>query len=253
MAMQNDLNRRRKAKGNNNNGSGDSGHSDSFLSLSTIGDQKEFGKIRQDQIDTEVNRMWIEFWIDIIILLVIVTFLVIDIRSNPKGCGIIVREWIIIFFVIWLSKSTFNLAKIYVLNNAYEKRLTFSAILFAVIYGLLIIWLIVGYCIYYSDKNDCASNPETSVANTIMLVILIVGYFIIFIYFVLICSVPCIYVHAQNQKDKEDKERKYSKDGNKLMTQKKSTEPSFALKTLSKTGYDPQLFHFENECKICSE
>lgn len=239
MAMQNDLNRRRKAKGNNNNGSGDSGHSDSFLSLSTIGDQKEFGKIRQDQIDTEVSRMWIEFWIDIIILLVIVTFLVIDIRSNPKGCGIIVREWIIIFFVIWLSKSTFNLAKIYVLNNAYEKRLTFSAILFAVIYGLLIIWLIVGYCIYYSDKNDCASNPETSVANTIMLVILIVGYLIIFIYVVLICSVPCIYVHAQNQKDKEDKERKYSKDGNKLMTQKKSTEPSFALKTLSKTGYDP--------------
>lgn len=168
------------------------------MSLSTIGDQKEFGKIRQEQIDNEVTRIWIEFWIDISILLIIVTLLVYDIRSNPRGCGIIVREWIIIFFVIWLSKSTFNLAKIYVLNNAYEKRLTFSAILFAVIYGLLIVWLIVGYSIYYSDKNDCGSISETSVANTIMLVILIIGYFIIFIYFVLICSVPCIYIHAQD-------------------------------------------------------
>ena len=99
--------------------------------------------------------MKLEFIIDIILLAIIVTLIVLDMKSHPEGCGIPVREWVLIFFVIWLSKSTFNLFKINTLRNNYDKRLTFSMIFFAIANGILIIWLLVGYTFYYNSSNNC--------------------------------------------------------------------------------------------------
>lgn len=127
------------------------------------------------------------------LLAIIVTLIVLDMKHHPEGCGIPVREWILIFFVIWLSKSTFNLFKINTLKNNYEKRLTFSMIFFAIANGILIIWLLIGYTIYYSSSNNC-SDTSLSVFNTVMLVILCIGYLVIFIYFLALCTVPCLYI-----------------------------------------------------------
>ena len=81
-------------------------------------------------------------------LLVIVILLLVD-RAKNSGCGIPIREWILIFFIIWLSKSTINLNKIWVMKRYYHLRISFSVLLFVVMNGLLVIWLLYGYYIYY--------------------------------------------------------------------------------------------------------
>ena len=138
-------------------------------------------------------------------LALIVTLLSIHLHNNPQGCGIPVREWILVFFIIWLTKSTFNLFKIYILRNNYESRFTFSATLFIIMNGILVIWLFIGYALYYSDSNDCSHNPNTSFFNTLMFIMLLIGYIVIFIYFLLICTVPCIYIYVQNQREDQRK------------------------------------------------
>ena len=127
-------------------------------------------------------------------------------KQHPQGCGIPVREWILIFFVLWLSKSTFNLFKIITLKNNYEKRMTFSMIFFVIANGILIIWLLVGYSLYYSSSNNCSSS-DLSTFNTVMLVILCIGYIVIFIYFLALCTVPCFYIYVQNKREDEQMNR----------------------------------------------
>ena len=162
-------------------------------------------------------------------------------KQHPEGCGIPVREWVLIFFIIWLSKSTFNLFKIYTLRNNYDKRLTFSMIFFAIANGILIIWLLVGYTFYYSVSNNCGSTG-LNVYNTVMLVILCIGYLVIFIYFLALCTVPCLYIWVQRKREDDIENQDDGKEkGNAI------------LRTLSKTKYDPLIYNHENECLICKQ
>jgi uncharacterized membrane protein len=200
-----------------------------MISINSLGEEKSFATIRQREIDKQVWMIKLEFYIDIAVLAIIITLISIHIHQNPHGCGIPVREWILVFFIIWLSKSTINLAKIYVLRNNYDNRFTFTASLFIIMNGILIVWLFVGYALYYSESNDCSRNPNTSFFNTLMFIMLLIGYVVIFIYFLLICTVPCLYIYVENQREKER-----TKDG-KL----KQAQTSSLIATLSKTSYDP--------------
>ena len=151
------------------------------------------------------------------------------------------REWIIAFFVIWLSKSLFNLFKIPVLRRNYENRVSFSATLFVIMNGFLVIWLIVGNVFWFSDNNDCEDHDDTAWLNVLMLIILVIGYLVIAFYFLLLCTVPCIYFcsHVQNQENRED---------GRLVKPHRGTA---LTRTLSRTGFDPQVYIHGGHCKIC--
>ena len=232
MAMQQDINRKFPDKKEKRY------LDETMISINSLGNERTFSQIRQEEIEKQIWRIKLEFYIDIAVLALIVTLLSIHLHNNLQGCGIPVREWILVFFIIWLTKSTFNLFKIYILRNNYESRFTFSATLFIIMNGILVIWLFIGYALFYSDSNDCSHNPNTSFFNTLMFIMLLIGYVVIFIYFALICTVPCIYIYVQNQR--EDQRRGKAKPQNKGL-----------VAALSKTSYDPQLFNHENECKIC--
>ena len=166
-----------------------------MVSINSLGNERSFESIRQEEIENQVWRIKLEFYVDIVILAIIITLLSIHLSKHSNGCGIPVREWILVFFIIWLSKSTFNLIKIFVLRNNYKSKFTFSASLFVIMNGLLVIWLLIGYALYYSDGNDCAKS-DLSFFNTFMFIILLVGFLVIFIYIFIICVVPCLYAHA---------------------------------------------------------
>lgn len=59
--------------------------------------------------------------------------------------------------------------------------------------GMMAGWLIYGYVIYYSDKNDCEKYSETSFYDSLMIVILFIGYIMGVVYCMLLCTLPCLY------------------------------------------------------------
>ena len=217
MAMQSDMKRRFKYNSKENNDSMDSNRS------KPIGTRKTFKEIRESQIESETNKLLLEFWIDITVLIIIVILLLVDKHKN-SGCGIPIREWIIFFFVIWLSKSALNLNKIWVMRRYYHNRVSFSVMFFVIMNGLLVIWLFYGYFLYYSPQNDCGNNQDTAFLNSLMFVILIIGYFVITIYFVLLLILPLIYCCIQDyyKKSEEDREQK-----------------SALVSSIQKTSFDP--------------
>ena len=76
-------------------------------------------------------------------------------------------------------------------------------VFFVIANGILIIWLLVGYSIYYSSSNNCGST-DLNVFNIVMLVILCIGYVVIFVYFLALCTVPCFYIYVQNKREEDD-------------------------------------------------
>lgn len=94
------------------------------------------------------------FLIDISILLIIILITEIS-RRNSKGCGIPVILWIEIFFIIYLTKSTFGLNIIWILRTHYDYRIHFYIFTWLLFTAILVAWIIYGYIIYFSDDNDC--------------------------------------------------------------------------------------------------
>ena len=64
--------------------------------------------------------------------------------------------------------------------------------------GLLIAWLIYGNQLYYSKKNDCAENERTQFLSEFMGCILFIGYLMMGLYLLLICTVPCLYLYIRS-------------------------------------------------------
>ena len=54
-------------------------------------------------------------------------------------------------------------------------------------------WLIYGNCIYFSDANDCDSKRDTRDLSELMGIMLFVGYLIMGMYILIMCSFPCLY------------------------------------------------------------
>lgn len=230
MAMQRDLYKIKMRKNKPSSGAS-SFETGSTYSVKSFGDESTYKEIMEKDIEDEVKWIYIEFIIDIILLIIIILVLALT-KKRQHECGIPVREWIMAFFIIWLSKSTLNLFKIPVLRNNYENRLNFTAALFVVMNGFLVIWLIVGNVYWFSDSNDCADHDDTQWLNITMLVILIIGYVVIFIYFLLLCTVPCIYFYSNihNQQNRE---------GDRLVRPHRGNT---VTRTLSRTGFDPQVY-----------
>mgnify|MGYP006185791307 FL=1 len=55
-------------------------------------------------------------------------------------------------------------------------------------------WLYYGYDMFYGDANNCDSIDSTAFLSSVMFVILFLGYFLIFIYLMILFTVPCLYL-----------------------------------------------------------
>jgi hypothetical protein len=60
-------------------------------------------------------------------------------------------------------------------------------------------WMYYGYNIFYSEKNDCDNYDDTAFLNSIMFVILFIGYFLGFVYLMVLMTVPCLYLLIRDQ------------------------------------------------------
>ena len=84
--------------------------------------------------------------------------------------------------------------KIYVIRYFPTYRFYYDCFAFILCNGSMLGWIIYGYDIFYSDKNNCDDIPETAFLNSIMFVILFIGYFLGFMYLMILCTLPCLYM-----------------------------------------------------------
>jgi hypothetical protein len=102
------------------------------------------------------------------------------------------------FFIIYFSRSAFQVIKIFVLTHFYGYKTCYDFGAFAISNGIMVGWLIYGYIIFYSDENNCDSKTDTAFLNSMMFVILFIGYILMFVYLMLICTVPCLYAFVRD-------------------------------------------------------
>lgn len=88
--------------------------------------------------------------------------------------------------------------KILVIQNFYNLRHQYEIARLILVDGLLIGWLIYGNQIYYSKDNDCGLNERTQFLSEFMGCILFIGYLMIGLYTLLICTVPCLYLYMRH-------------------------------------------------------
>lgn len=120
-------------------------------------------------------------------------------EADPKGCAIPIREWLMVFCALYFSRSAFKLIKIYVVRHYRAYRLYYDIAAFALMNGAMVFWIYYGYDMFYDDKNNCDDIPETAFLNSVMFVILFIGYFMGFVYLMLACTIPCLYLMVQEQ------------------------------------------------------
>ena len=78
-------------------------------------------------------------------------------------------------------------------------RFYYDIFAFCVTNGCMLGWIIYGYDIFYGDKNNCDDIPETAFLNSIMFVILFIAYFLGFMYLMIACTMPCLYMMMREQ------------------------------------------------------
>ena len=120
-------------------------------------------------------------------------------EADPKGCGIPLREWLMVFSVLYFSRSLFPLVKVYVIRHYRQYKMAFNVFAFAVCNGLMLIWMIYGFDIFFSDANDCDFIDSTAFLNSIMFVILFIGYMLGFVFLMIAFTLPCLYCLVREQ------------------------------------------------------
>lgn len=89
-----------------------------------------------------------------------------------------------------------------------------------------------GFSYFYSEKNDCDNHDSTAVLNSLMFVILFVGYFFCFMYFMIACTLPCLYCIVRDQA--ENNRMRAGGVG--------QSQVPMILASLSRTQYNPDQF-----------
>ena len=54
-----------------------------MISINSLGEERSFDSIRQKQIEDDVFALKLEFFIDIVLLAIIVTLIVMNIKQHP--------------------------------------------------------------------------------------------------------------------------------------------------------------------------
>lgn len=142
--------------------------------------------------EEQIRKITYEFISDLVFAIVIIYLLELSINYQ-KGCGIPIKQWLIGFTALFFSRSTWQVIKIAVLTYYYEYKNIYDIFAFTVSNGLMFCWIIYGYALYYSDKNDCANSSDTSFYDSLMIVILFIAYVMGVAYCMFLCTFPCIY------------------------------------------------------------
>lgn len=153
-----------------------------------------FANVWTNVTEEEEKRVQQEFALDIVLFIVAISILQFLRKEFPKGCGIPLREWLMWFFGLYFSRSTFQLIKIWVIRNFNRYKTWYDIGAFCLCNGAMVVCLYFGYDMFYSDQNNCDDIPDTAFLNSLMFVILFIGYFMCFIYLMLLCTVPCLYM-----------------------------------------------------------
>ena len=85
------------------------------------------------------------------------------------------------------------------MRHAATWRFYYDCFAFTLTNGCMLGWVIYGYDIFYSEKNNCDDIPETAFLNSVMFVILFIAYFLGFMYLMILCTLPCLYMMMREQ------------------------------------------------------
>ena len=64
--------------------------------------------------DEQAAELWTQFALDMGCMAICLIVLALCMHFDPKGCGIPLREWLMCFFVLYFSRSSLQVVKIYV-------------------------------------------------------------------------------------------------------------------------------------------
>jgi len=56
----------------------------------------------------------------------------------------------------------------------------------------LVVWIIIGYTIYFSEKNECQDSPDQFGWLVFMVILIFFGFFMLVGFLVLICVLCCL-------------------------------------------------------------
>lgn len=205
--------------------------------------------MRQSITSEEVGKAWCDFGVDMLFLVFVVVLLEFSISVGQSGrhavtCGIPILMWHEVLFALFGVRSLANLLKIYIIRNFYSRRNYYNIMRFAIVDGLIILWLIYGNVLYYSKRNDCEANERTQFLNEFMGCILILGYVMIGFYLLILCTVPCLYYLLRQQQ--ANNQRIAAAAGHVSQSQ----VPQI-LDSLSKVPFSAGDFQHESQCAIC--
>jgi hypothetical protein len=127
-------------------------------------------------------------------MVVSVGILLLIMHYDPKGCGIPLREWLIGFFILYFSRSSFQMVKIWIVRNYPSIKFYYDVGAFILANGTMAVWLFYGYDMFYGDLNNCDNFDSTAFLNSLMFVILFIGYFLCFVYLMILFTLPCLYM-----------------------------------------------------------
>lgn len=65
--------------------------------------------------------------------------------------------------------------------------------------GFMVEWLFYGNRLYYSVANNCEEVPSMMFANQFMGCILFIGYMMMAMYFIILVTLPFLYIYVRNQ------------------------------------------------------
>lgn len=220
--------------------------SNSFQSAQSFGPEMNFGDMRRNISRQEIKKVWCDFIIDATFLTMILLSLkeseIYDKQMKKKtSCGIPVMYWLEMFFIIFGLRSLSQLARIYVIQNFYRFRQRYELSRLVLIDGAIIAWLVYGNTLFYSKKNDCEKYEATEGLNDLMQVILILGYLMMAMYLIILCSIPFLYYYIQSINE----QRRI------ISGQINQDQVPSVLESLSRVAYNPNEFTHENQCSIC--
>ena len=152
--------------------------------------------------------------------------------------------WLKVFFALFGLRSFFQLLKIFVIRNFFQYQHVYEIVRLFLIDGILIIWLLYGNSLYYSEQNDCRKNERTRFIVDFMGAILFVGYLLISLYLLLICTVPCLYLYVRHHMNIQMRLQQEAE------LRRLSQVPQI-LSSLSRVPFDEELFTHEDKCSIC--
>ena len=220
----------------------------SYFSNNSFGVEMDFLSMWSQVTDEQVKKIQAEFCLDII-LMTVVTWILWYCITYQKGCGIPVKQWLMVFFIMYFSRSSFQMLKILVLTYFYDYRTWYDIAAFTITNGAICGWLIYGFVLYYSDANDCDKVPDTAFFVSMMFVILFVGYIMIFVYVMMLCTVPCVYMFLRDGAAQRGAAANNNLQGNnRAMAQ---AQVPGIIASLRRTQYDPDKFRHDADCVIC--